>query len=170
MLSTSQAVPIPGRRQSQDSNDENNTLVESGLHSAITSRSVPGTDRYLRAPPPISPIRGTNRRSSYSTPYRNHPLSLSPLVGNYFGFHRQRDSERPTSSTIDEQPEKNDEESEGLGLWGHSESESKSGIFNVTYDEAEEESEDDDDDAIDDLLDDDDGEDEGDSIELFEHR
>lgn len=149
------------------------TIAENDSAEAeVHSRSVPATDGYLRARP-ITPARASNRRSSYSTPYRANPLSLSPVVGNYFGFQRQRDSDRPTSSTIEEHPERNDDDRDRPYFWGRSRSESKTGFFgdrlSLTDDDMDEDDEDDDDDDDEELIDDD-GEDEGDSIEIFGHR
>lgn len=84
----------------------------------------------------------------------------------------------PTSSTIEEQPERNDNDREDSNFWGRFRSGSKTGVFgdrmSLTDDDVEEEddeeSDDDDDEAADYTLDDDDDDDEGDSIEIFGHR
>ncbi|KAK2760954.1 hypothetical protein FQN54_002196 [Arachnomyces sp. PD_36] len=168
ILSNSRAIPMARPRQPPDTIAENDP-TEPEIHS----RSVPATEGYLRARP-ITPARGSNRRSSYSTPYRNNPLSLSPVVGNYFGFQRQRDSDRPTSSTIEEHPERNDEDRDHPDFWGRSRSESKTGFFgdrlSLTDEDMDEDDDEYDDDDEEEILDDDDGEDEGDSIEIFGHR
>lgn len=170
--SSSREIPMPGAGHTPDANAENDALAASEFHS----RSVPATEGFLRAPP-VTPSRTTNRRSSYSTPYRSNPLSLSPVIGNYFGLRRHRESERPTSSTIDEQPERNVDQSDEPGFWGRSRSRSKTGFFGDRMSLTDEEDDDyiddeddDDDEGTDGILDEYDDEDEGDSIEIFGHR
>lgn len=171
--STSREIPMTRHRHPSDANAGNDASAESELHS----RSVPAAEGYLGAPP-VTPSRTSNRRSSYSTPYRSNPLSLSPVIGNYFGLQRHRESERPTSSTIDELPERNDDNRDQPYFWGRSRSRSKTGFFGDRMgfiggdDYVEDEDDDDDDEEADDILDDeeDDAEDDEDSIEIFGHR
>lgn len=161
-------------RQPPGADHETETFTESGLHS----RSVPATEGYLRAAP-FTPSSGSNRRSSYSTPYQGNALSLSPAVGNYFGLQRHRESNRPNSSTIEEQSERNEEGRDDLDFWGRPRSARKSGFFggrlNLAATDTDEEDDDeydddDEDEEADGVFAEEDDFDEEDSIDIFGHR